>query len=249
MALEPAKFDALCRALVAIADHALRVSYVRHGLLNRGPEHAAALFAFAMGSARSPRSGELLQSLSLALADESCDGVREQARFLLEASEQPELGLALKRDVAEEDPDTQRVPDFGKGRHVSLGERKSLARCQNRELIARCLRDPHPTVVRILLGNPIVTETDVVRMCARRPASTEVLREVFRSCRWMIRYPVKLALALNPYTPLDMALQLAPFLQAQDARRLLASHELRQELRSAVQARVRVRHRTTQEPG
>lgn len=243
MALGPADFDALARSLTAITDQALRVSYVRHGLLNGGPEHAAALFVLAMDNSRTVRGihGELLQTLSLALADEACDALRDQVRALLETGERPELGLMLKRDVADEDPDTQRVPDFGKGRHVSLGERKSLARCQDRELIARCLRDPHPTVVRILLANPIVTETDVVRMCARRPASTVVLREVFRSCRWMIRYQVKLALALNPYTPLDVALQLAPFLQAQDARRLLASHDLRDELRSAVQARMPAR--------
>ena len=62
-----------------------------------------------------------------------------------------------------------------------------------------------------------MTESDIVRLCARRPVSTEVLREVFRSPRWIVRYPIKVALALNPYTPLDIALQLAPHLQAQDS--------------------------------
>lgn len=230
-----AEFDALARSLGAIADPAIRVAYVRQALRNRQPDQAADLFTVAMASAEGRRSAhiELLQALSLALADEACDGLREAIRSVLEARQQFSLARALTRTVTTEEAETQRVPDFGTGRTVTLGERKSLARSHDRELIARCLRDPHPHVVRILLGNPILTETDVVRLCARRPASTEVLREVFRSPRWVVRYPVKVALALNPYTPVDIGLQLAPLLQAQDLRRLSLANDVSEELREA----------------
>ena len=158
----------------------------------------------------------VLQAISLALADEQCDALRGAVCVVLEARQQTALARALQRDAVAEEAETQRIPDFGKGRTVTLGERKSLARSNDRNLLARVLRDPHPHVIRILLGNPTVTETDVVRLCARRPVSTEVLREVFRSARWIVRYQIKVALALNPYTPLDVALQLTPQLQAPD---------------------------------
>lgn len=235
MSSAQAEFDALARSVLAIADPALRVSYVRHTLRSRRLEDVADLFTVAMSCAEGRRAAhlELLQAVSLALADETCDELREAVRAVLEARQQHALARALARDAVEEQAETQRIPDFGKGRPVPLGERKSLARCHDRQLIARCLRDPHPAVVRILLGNPLVTETDVVRMCAQRPVSTEVLREVFRSCRWIVRYPVKLALALNPHTPLDVSLQLAPFMQAQDLRRLLAAQDISEALREA----------------
>ena len=68
--------------------------------------------------------------------------------------------------------DKRRVPDFGRGRPLTLGERKSLARTHDRSLIQRVVRDPHPDVVRILLDNPSLTEEDVVRVCAARPNQT-----------------------------------------------------------------------------
>jgi hypothetical protein len=235
MSSAQAEFDALARSLAAIADRAIRVAYVRQTLRSRRPDEAADLFTVAMASAEGRRAAhiELLQALSLALADETCDGVREAVRAVLEARQQFSLARALTRAPTAEDAETQRIPDFGMGRTVTLGERKSLARSHDRELIARCVRDPHPHVVRILLGNPIVTEPDVVRMCARRPASTEVLREVFRSPRWIVRYPVKVALALNPYTPVDVALQLAPLLHAQDLRRLIVANDVSEDVREA----------------
>jgi hypothetical protein len=230
-----AEFEALARSIASMADHALHVSYVRHSLLSRRPEEVADLFTVAMTSAegRQPQHVALLQAMSLALADEGCDGLRDAVRAVLEARQQRALARALQRDPTEEEAETQRVPDFGKGRTVTLGERKTLARRNDRELIARCLRDPHPAVMRILLGNPLVVEPDVVRLCARRPVSTEILREVFRSVRWMVRYPVKLALALNPYTPLDIGLQLAPHMRAQDLRRLINAEDLSEHMREA----------------
>jgi len=90
-------------------------------------------------------------------------------------------------------------------------------------------RDRHPSNARTAL-----------RLCARRPVAGEVLREVFRCSRWIVRYPVKVAIALNPYTPLDIALQLAPLLRDQDKKRILDAVDLPTELRDA--CRVRSRH-------
>lgn len=230
-----ADYAALARKLRTLADHGVRAAFVRHTLLGMPPAQVADLFMVAMSSAesRQPLHVELLQSMSLALADEACEALCDAVRRLLEAGAHASLALALRRGRVEEDPETQRIPDFGKGRTLTLGERKSVARTTNRELITRVLRDPDPLVMRILLGNPLVTETDLVRLCSRRPVSTEILREVFRSVRWMVRYPVKVTLALNPYTPLDISLQIAPHLQGPDLRRVIATEQLHVALREA----------------
>lgn len=230
-----ADFAALSRSVLCLPDHGMRATYLRHTLLNKGADQVADLFTVAMASAesRDPAHMEFLQAMSLALADDACAALRETVCGVLASRAQPYLALALQSDLTDEPSETQRVPDFGKGRTVTLGERKSFARRSDRNLIARVLRDPNPQVMRILLGNPLVTETDLIRVCSRRPVSTEILREVFRSPRWIVRYPLKVTLALNPYTPVDIALQLAPHLQTQDLRRLIAYADLHDALRES----------------
>ncbi len=233
--------EVLARRIGAILDPSMRTAYLRFTLLELPPRDVAELLAVthALAEARSARHETLLSCLSLALSDPACQELREAVARVLDAQHQTVLARALRRDGLGED-DALRVPDFGLGRPVTLGERKSLARRHDRELIARVLRDPHPHVIRILLHNPSLIESDVLRLCAMRPVSAEALREVFQCHRWIVRYPIKLALALNPFTPLDIALQLAPHLHEQDLRRVLEAADLAHELHEACRRRTAV---------
>jgi len=127
--------------------------------------------------------------------------------------------------------DKRRVPDFGRGRPLTLGERKSLARTHDRSLIQRVVRDPHPDVVRILLDNPSLTEEDVVRVCAARPNHPTVLQTVYRHRRWVVRYRPRNTIVRNPDTPLDTALLLAPLLRKGELKEAATSSELAPPLR------------------
>jgi hypothetical protein len=120
----------------------------------------------------------------------------------------------------------RRVPDFGRGRPLTLGERKSLARTHDRSLIQRVVHDPHPDVVRILLDNPSLTEDDVVRICAARPNDREVLQAVYLHRRWVVRYRPRNAILRNPDTPMDTALLLAPLLRKPELQQAATSSEL-----------------------
>jgi hypothetical protein len=104
------------------------------------------------------------------------------------------------------------VPDDGKGRPLTLGERKSLARRPDRETMQRLLADPHPAVIHRLLRNPRVLEDDVVRLAARRPGRSDVLAEIARSTKWVHRPRVRMALVMNPATPLEMAARIVGLL-------------------------------------
>ncbi len=139
--------------------------------------------------------------------------------------------------IEEERPeDKRRIPDFGRGRPLTLGERKSLARTSDRSLIQRVVRDPHPDVIRILLGNPSLTEEDVVRVCAARPNDPEVLQTVYRHRRWVVRYRPRNAILRNPDTPLDTALLLAPLLRKPELREAATSSELAPVVRLSCKA-------------
>jgi hypothetical protein len=126
---------------------------------------------------------------------------------------------AMREDDAEQE--AQASLTHGDGRPLSLGERRSLARRPSRSTLNKMLRDPHPMVLRILLGNPKVTEEDVVRIATRRPAVPSVLAEIAKT--WTRRPRVRMAVVLNPGAPPAVSVPLLA---------LLAGHELRQVIRS-----------------
>lgn len=162
------------------------------------------------------------------------EGHEEIARLLFDASPVQD-GMAKIDAMVPERPVTPR------GRSLTLGERKSLARSHRRDLLAHLLRDPHPDVVAILLGNPHLTETDVIKIASSRPAAPQALQIVAESQRWSVRYTVRCALAKNPYTPLHLAMRLATTLRAEDLRAIAADMQLSAGLRE--QAGALLRHR------
>ena len=89
--------------------------------------------------------------------------------------------------------------------------------------IERLLFDPDARVVRVLLGNPRLTEAAVLKLAASRRASPDALAAIAEDDRWIVRYPVKVALANNPATPTRIVLGLLPYLVRQDVRELSAS--------------------------
>jgi hypothetical protein len=117
------------------------------------------------------------------------------------------------------------------GRPLTLGERKALARTHDREQLLLLLRDPHPAVVTILLENPHITESDVVRIATARPAVPASLSTVAAHPRWSVRHAVKRALVLNPSTPLADAIRIATTLPPQELRGLASDPSLPEPLR------------------
>ncbi len=111
-----------------------------------------------------------------------------------------------------------------------LGFRISLARRPGRRVLDRLLFDPDARVVRTILGNPRLTEADVVKLAASRRASPEVLEIIAQDDRWIVRYPVKVALANNPMTPARVVMGLLPYLLHQDLQ-VLAAGSPRQAVR------------------
>lgn len=224
----------------AVPDRALASGYVRSVLRSRPVEDIADLVSLlhAAAASRDPRASEAWLLVAIVLATEL--ELAQAIARALRARGSPELAEAMDGGAERPtDEDAYRVPDFGRGRPLTLGERKSVARTRDRALLLRVLGDPHPAVIRILLGNPHLTEADVVRLCARRPVAPEVLREVCASPRWIVRAGVRAALVKNPALPLPLALRLVPRLTAPDLRAVAASTELDPRLREACAAALR----------
>ncbi len=236
--------------VAAARDPVLAVGYLRSELAylaETDPDLAADALSVVLAdvSAHAQEAHGLLMVLGVVLAPSEMAPLRDRLASIAAASGLVDVELLLRASGAVRaagDDELERVPDFGRGRPLALGERKALARGRDRQLLARVLRDPHPDVIRIVLANPALTEDDVVRLAARRPVRAEVLREVASSVRWIARYGVRLAVLKNPYAPLDVALPLVPLVTSADLTTIAASTELAIELRELARRGPRTLH-------
>jgi hypothetical protein len=117
----------------------------------------------------------------------------------------------------------------------TLGQRRSLARTHDRDLLSRLASDQDPTVVRHVLQNTRCTEREALVAASRRPQRAEVLEEIFRSRRWSLNRRVRRAIALNPYSPPALASAALALLTAPDLREVAGDLTVSPEVR--VQAR------------
>ena len=138
-------------------------------------------------------------------------------------------------------PDASRAADQEPGPQDDLpaGVRMSRAKTLNRNELARMLADTDPRVIRTLLQNPALTESDVLKLCSRRPAFAAVQQEVMNSRKWIARYAVKKALIFNPYSPTELGLKLVHFLMLQDLRLVADSLDLHPAIRDVARQKIK----------
>lgn len=206
--------DRLRKVLLSLPDVTLRVGWLRAHLGELRDGDAAELLSSlcADGERADPDSREALLVVAMLLAQNGDSPFVERLRQHAEERHLLSLARLLRRGT--EGPTSGRalseppVPDYGTGRELTVGERRSLARSPNRRVLEKLLRDPHPLVLRQLLGNPKLTEDDVVRLAARRPLRPAIAEALAESPRWLRRPRVRLTLLLNPGTPESVSMPL-----------------------------------------
>ena len=235
--------DHIIARLKALRDPRVRILVLIEALRDGDPTtwvHALATILARAHVGDDDDSAEALETLTRAAGD---PGLSYELRQGLYEAAVAERQPAIARLFLVASPTTMDGPQLAKslaperalkptGRPLTLGERKSLARTHDRQQILLLLRDPHPAVVTILLDNPHVTETDVVRIAAARPAVPSALSLLAAHPRWSVRHPVKRALVWNPSTPLADAVRIATTLRSLELRALAADPTLREALRT-----------------
>lgn len=209
------------RSIPTVKELGLRASVLASELTTEPADRVAeALEEVALGTEQADdRAREVLAALMPTLTDPAQAELVERLRGLAQERSLFALARLLRkrgglRDGAHEvpEPGARHPGNMPQGRVLTLGERKALARGRDRFMLDRLLRDPHPQVIRNILGNPRITEDDVVRLAARRPTFPDVQAEIAKSPRWGVRQRVRLALVQNPFTPPAISVPLLPLL-------------------------------------
>jgi hypothetical protein len=231
--------ERLKRVLLSLPDLALRTSWLRDFLSN-GSAHdsATVLNALCEDNERAePQAREAILPVALFFAALGECALVEQLRRQADSRHLLSLARLLRRapppSVHDRPHRELPVPDYGTGRELSVGERKSLARSPTRRAFDKLLADPHPLVIRQLLENPRLTENDVVRMTARRPARLEVLEAIAQHGRWLSRPRVRLSMLFNPGSPPVISMPLLAVCTRNELSEVLHHSESSPVLRNA----------------
>jgi hypothetical protein len=229
------------RAVPGLRESALRVAYLRDELTRRPLVAVAGALDDLCGQAEQadPRAREVLAAAVTVLADPGASDLADALRKLADHEALLPLGRLLRRRARGEpapDPpvvNERTLPTASSGRVLTLGERRALARRPSRAAFDKLLRDPHPMVVKNLLQNPRLTEDDVIRMVARRPAYPEVISEVARHPVWSQRGRVRMAIVQNPGAPPEIAVPLLRLLVRPELHQVTAAADVPAVVRAA----------------
>ncbi|HET7318907.1 MAG TPA: hypothetical protein VFK23_07230, partial [Nitrospirota bacterium] len=98
----------------------------------------------------------------------------------------------------------------------SDGGKKARAASASGEELAALLHDPSPEVIKAILSNSNLSDDDVLVIVNRKNVPAHLLDMIARDERWKDSYPVRLALAKNPKTPLSVSLSIVRYLHLFD---------------------------------
>lgn len=234
---------AVARRLAVLPEQAMRVAALCEQLVAREPADAAWLLDALATAGRAggpPYDVSLLAAIELAGGDRLPYPAR---RAIYEAAER--LGLESCRELLYSTTATALDEDAAapraltpRTRPLTLGERKSLARTWKRDVLERLLTDPHVDVIELLLRNPRLTETDVLRIATARHASAAVLELVLHAERWNCRPRVRRALLRNPNLPEAAAVRLVGLLNRTELSELDRDHKLPTSVSQAIARRL-----------
>ncbi len=132
---------------------------------------------------------------------------------------------------------------------LPLGQKITLARRSPARIAGALLADGQPLVVKAALANPQLTESQVLKVLARRGLPPNVVQSIAQDPKWSHVYNVRIALLRQPATTLSTILAFLPELTVSDLREMVAPGILPENLRHYLQAEINRRLLTSKEHG
>jgi len=120
----------------------------------------------------------------------------------------------------------------------TVEQRIERAAIVKEESIDSLLHDPSPRVLKALLTNRLMTEEHALVIANRRNLSGDVLEAMAKDRRWAESYPMRMALAKNPKTPLFVSLSLARHLRLFDLADITRDHFIPIPYRKKIEAMI-----------
>jgi hypothetical protein len=115
--------------------------------------------------------------------------------------------------------------------HLPVGEKLTLARRGPSRVAGALLAEGHPQAIKLALGNPFLTESQVLKVLAKPGVPERVVAAIARHSKWSCHYNVRAALIRNPHTPVSCVLAFLPNLTLRDLKDIATLETLAPHLR------------------
>lgn len=109
---------------------------------------------------------------------------------------------------------------------MDLAEKMRLALSGDKEARSLLAREQNKVVLCSLLQNPRISDQEILQFAKEKTVPEEILSLITKRKEWMKKYPVRLALAQNPKTPLTLTLRLLGTFRDFDLRRIARSKDV-----------------------
>lgn len=145
--------------------------------------------------------------------------------------------LARLSTVPSAPPDVRRLAEeilIARVPQLALGEKLTLARRAPARVAGALLGEGHPHVMRVVLENPLLTESQVLKVLAKLGVPERIVSAIANHAKWSSRRDVTLALLRNRETPVSAARQFVPKLALDDLKEIVALSDLAPHLRQCI---------------
>jgi hypothetical protein len=135
-------------------------------------------------------------------------------------------------------PDLQRSAEeqlIARLPHVALGQKIALARQASARVLAALIVEGNAQVVEPAVGNPRLTEAQVLKLLARDKLPLAVVPALCRQRRWTSAPNVVLALMRYAHTPPESAQHILPGIASKELRELAQTKTISQRLRRQIE--------------
>ena len=103
---------------------------------------------------------------------------------------------------------------------MTIGEKIKLSYRANKGVREVLVRDTNKIVACAVVNSGRITDAEVLTIATNRSIHEEVIRALTSNREFMRKYPVKVALAGNPKTPIPTAINLLNSLHVKDLQKL-----------------------------
>jgi hypothetical protein len=119
--------------------------------------------------------------------------------------------------------------------HLPIGEKLTLARRGPGRVAGAVLAEGHPQAVKLALANSFLTESQVLKILAKRELPERVVVAIAQHPKWSVQYNVRVALVRHPHTPVPALLEFLPDLTLGDLQDVEVLEQLTAHSRKYVQ--------------
>ena len=109
---------------------------------------------------------------------------------------------------------------------LNVADKIKLAMVGSKGARRLLIRDTNKVVSTAVIRSPKIREDEVHTIAQDRTVGDEIVRIILTRKDWMKNYPIRLALAQNPKTPIPRALRLLDTLQERDLRQISKSRNV-----------------------